>query len=77
MQGERFTRVLRSLSKAMQQAQGRVLDEEHRDFRRLGRWPSRDDLHIALTHAAVMQWKMERVQYHAERNFLIMNATAF
>lgn len=77
MRGNRFTQELRAVSKLMQQAQGRVLEQEHRDLRRLGRWPSRDGVHIVLTHAAVMQWKMERVQYQAERHFIVMNADAF
>lgn len=77
MQGNRFTQELRRVSKCLQQAQGRVMEEQHRDLRRIGRWPSSDQLHIVLTHAAVMQWKMERVQHQAERHFIIMNAAAF
>lgn len=74
MKGRKFTAALCSLTKSLQQAQGRVLDAEHNAFRRLPRWPSRDELHIVLTQAAVMQWKMERIQNWAERHFTVMNA---
>jgi hypothetical protein len=72
MKGKRFTEALRSLTKSMQQAQHRVLAEF-----KLSRWPTPEEFSATLGAAAQLEWKMERIQYWAERHFIVMNAEAF
>jgi hypothetical protein len=72
MKGRRFTEAARSLTKCMHQAQHRALVEF-----KLSRWPTPEEFSSTLGRAAQLESRMERIQYWAERHFIVMNAEAF
>lgn len=73
MRGRKFALGIRMVSKSMEQAQHRALSE----IKLPQRWPTREEIQMTLEYAARVQAKMDRIQYQAERHFIVMNADAF